>query len=194
MDQRTLDLKPATFPGRGVFGSLLAILFALRPAAAPCGTTLRRFREILAAGSRAGLPKRLEERGRPAASLAGTDRCGIQALSGLYRGRRGIEGMYGTGKAVTGYPRAGSGRCVRREIHAASVLTAPARQISSRCGGEGLPATPAGFGNGLRPVGKEAGAMFLRTGQAVADSGRPGRSCGRRPKQPGSRWTGQTAA
>ncbi len=66
----------------------------------------------------------------------------------------------------------------------------------------------ANFRNGLRLVGKETGAMFLRQSQAVAESvrrimagrsrcvqrERPGRRCERRSKQPRSRWTRQTAA
>jgi len=99
----------------------------------------------------------------------------------------------------------------RQEIHAAFVPLTLTRWLSSRCdadlnagGGEnGLPAMRGTLRNGLRPVGKETGALFLRQAGAVRESvarimaglsrrmqrERVGRSYPRRSTRPGSRWS-----
>ena len=152
---------------------------------------------------------------RLATSLRGGGRFGVQALSDIYHGRWGIEEMCKTGKSVIERFHAKSGRGVRQELYAAFTLVALTRQFSNRCdsdinggGGEDLPDMRASFRNGLRLVGKEIEAMFLKQSQMVAQSvrrimaglsrciqrERPGRSYPRRSMQPKSKRQRQTAA
>ena len=117
-----------------------------------------------------------------ATSLLDGDRYAIQALCDLYHARWGIEEMYKTGKAVIEAFHAKSERGVRQELYAAFTLVTLARQFSNRCDsdlddGDDLPAMRANFRNGLRLVGKEIEALFLRqcrNGQGIrhADHGR----------------------
>ena len=102
-----------------------------------------------------------------------------------------------------------SARGVRQELYAAFTLITLARQFSNRCDddinggdGDGEPAMRANFQNGLRLVGKEIEALFLRQADAVRQSvarimtglsrciqrERPGRSYPRRSMQPRSKW------
>ncbi len=150
-----------------------------------------------------------------ATSLSDGGRFGIQALSDPCHGRWGIEEMHRTGRSVIERFHAKSVRGVRQEPCAAFVLTTLARQLSNRCdddinggGGEDLPAMRANFRNGLRLVGKEIEALFLKQAETVRQSvtrimtglsrcvqrERPGRSCPRRSMQPGSRWQNRPPA
>ena len=152
---------------------------------------------------------------RLAAPLSDPARYPIPALSDIYHGRWGIEELYKTGKDVIGRFHARSERGVRQELYAAFTLVAIARQFANRCDGglnggggeEDLPDMRANFRNGLRLVGKEIEAMFLKQSQMVARSvrrimaglsrcvqrDRPGRSYPRRSVQPRSKWDRQTA-
>ncbi len=117
-------------------------------------------------------------------------------------------------KRVIGDLRARSERGVRQEIYAAFVLLILTRQFANRCddgptgGGEdGQPAMRANFRNGLRPVGKGTGDLFLRQAGAVRESvarimaglsrciqrERPGKSHPRQSKPSGSRWQARPA-
>ena len=153
---------------------------------------------------------------RLATSLTDGGRFGVKALSDLYHGRWGTGEMYRSGKSVTGWFHARSERGVRQEPCAAFVPRTLARRLSNRCdgdpdagGGEGdLPAMRSNLRNGLRLVGRETGALFLRQAGAVRDSvarimaglsrcvqrERPGRSYPREPERPGSRWIRRAAA
>ncbi len=134
----------------------------------------------------------------------------IQPPSDLYHGRWGIEGMYRSGKPVIEWFHARSPRGVRREPCAAFTLPTLTRRFPDRCdsdptgggGEEGLPAMRTNFRNGLRPVGRETGALFPPQAGAVRESvarimaglsrriqrGRPGRSHIRESKRPRNRW------
>ena len=148
-----------------------------------------------------------------ATSLLDGDRYPIQALSDLYHARWGIEEMYKTGKAVIKAFHAKSERGVRQELYAAFTLITLARQFSNRCDGDlddgdDLPAMRANLRNGLRLVGKEIEAMFLRQSDMVAQSvsrimaglsrciqrERPGRSYRRQSMQPRSKWLKRATA
>lgn len=148
-----------------------------------------------------------------ATSLLDSGRYGIRALSDLYHGRWGIEEMDKTGKAVIEHFHAKSERGVRQELYAAFVLITLARQFSNRCdedindGGD-PPAMRANFKNGLRLVGKEIEALFLKQAETVRQSvarimtglsrclqrDRPGRSYQRKSRQPRSKWLRRAAA
>ena len=125
------------------------------------------------------------------------------ALSAMYHGRWAVEEMYKTGKTVIEWFHAKSERGVRQELYAAFILITLARQFSNRCDGDlddgdGLPAMRANFRNGLRLVGKEIEALFMRQADTVRESvarimtglsrciqrERPGRSYPRRSMQP----------
>ena len=119
--------------------------------------------------------------------------------------------MYKTGKAVIKAFHAKSERGVRQELYAAFTLITLARQFSNRCDGDlddDLPAMRANVRNGLRLVGKEIEAMFLRQSDMVAQSvsrimaglsrciqrERPGRSYRRQSMQPRSKWLKRATA
>lgn len=152
---------------------------------------------------------------RLATSLHDGTRFGIQTLSDMYHGRWGVEEMYKSGKSVIEWFHAKSARGVRQELYAAFTLVALARQFSNRCdgdinGGDGddQPAMRANFRNGMRLVGKEIEALFMRQSDAVRQSvtrimtglsrciqrERPGRSYERQSKQPRSKWQTRHAA
>ncbi len=121
--------------------------------------------------------------------------------------------MYKTEKAVIEWLHAKSERGVRQELYAAFTLVALARQFSNRCdddindGGDQL-AMRANFRNGLRLVGKEIEALFMRQADTVRESvarimtglsrciqrERPGRSYPRRSMQPKKKWQFRPAA
>ena len=113
-----------------------------------------------------------------ATSLLEARRHSIPALSDLYHGRWQIEEGYKTGKAVIERFHAKSERGVRQELYAAFTLITLARLFANRCdhdishcpGDDGLPAMRANFRNGLRLVGREIEAMFLRQSEMVAQS------------------------
>ena len=140
-----------------------------------------------------------------ATSLPDSGRRRIQPLSDLCHGRWGVEEMYRSGKQVIDWFHGRSVRGVRQELHAAFTLLTPTRQFPNlrdadpNGGGEdGLPAMCANFRNGLRLVGRETEALFLRRAGAVRESvarimagllrciqrGRPGRSYERESKRP----------
>ncbi len=151
-----------------------------------------------------------------ATSLLEARRHSIPALSDLYHGRWQIEEAYKTGKAVIESFHAKSERGVRQELYAAFTLITLARLFANRCdhdisrgpGDDGLPAMRANFGNGLRLVGREIEAMFLRQSDMVAQSvrrimtglsqciqrERPGRSYPRQSMQPRSKWQSRSPA
>ncbi len=151
-----------------------------------------------------------------ATSLTDGGRHRIQPLSDLCHGRWGTGEMYGSGKSVTGWFHARSERGVRQEPCAAFVPRTLTRRLSNRCDGDpdagggedGLPAMRSNLRNGLRLVGREIEALFLRQAGAVRDSvsrimaglsrciqrERPGRSYPREPEGPGSRWIRRAAA
>ena len=108
-----------------------------------------------------------------------------------------------------------SERGVRQELYAAFTLIALARMFANRCdqdinsdASDDLPAMRANFRNGLRLVGREIEAMFLRQSEMVAQSvrrimtglsqciqrERPGRSYKRESRQPVSKWQKQRTA
>ena len=135
------------------------------------------------------------------------------ALSAMYHGRWAVEEMYKTGKTVIEWFHAKSERGVRQELYAAFILITLARQFSNRCDGDlddgdGLPAMRANFRNGLRLVGKEIEALFMRQADTVRESvarimtglsrciqrERPGRSYPRRSMQPKKKWQFHRAA
>ena len=148
-----------------------------------------------------------------ATSLLDGDRYGVQALSDIYHARWGVEEMYKTGKAVIERFHAKSERGVRQELYAAFVLIALARQFSNRCDddisdGDDRPAMRANFKNGLRLVGKEIEALFLKQAETIRQSvarimtglsrciqrERPGRSYQRTSRQSRSKWLKRAAA
>ena len=151
-----------------------------------------------------------------ATSLLEARRHSIPALSDLYHGRWQIEEGYKTGKAVIERFHAKSERGVRQELYAAFTLITLARLFANRCdhdishgpGDDGLPAMRANFRNGLRLVGREIEAMFLRQSEMVAQSvrrimtglsqciqrERPGRNYRRESRQPVSKWQRRRAA
>ena len=121
--------------------------------------------------------------------------------------------MYKTGKAVIERFHAKSERGVRQELYAAFVLIALARQFSNRCDddisdGDDRPAMRANFKNGLRLVGKEIEALFLKQAETIRQSvarimtglsrciqrERPGRSYQRTSRQSRSKWLKRAAA
>ena len=108
-----------------------------------------------------------------------------------------------------------SERGVRQELYAAFTLVNLARQFVNRCDsdlnsgdGEDLPAMRANFRNGLRLVGREVEAIFLRQSEMVSQSvrrimtglsrciqrERPGRSYRRESTQPRSKWLRRSIA
>ena len=148
-----------------------------------------------------------------ATSLLDSRRYTIQALSDLYHARWDIEEIYKTGKAVIAGFHARSERGVRQELYAAFTLVALARLFANRCDddisdGDDLPAMRANFKNGLRLVGQEIEALFLKQADTVRQSvtrimtglsrciqrQRPGRSHPRRSMQPRSKWLKRAAA
>ena len=152
---------------------------------------------------------------RLATSLHGGGRFDVPALSAICHGRWAVEEMYKSGKSVIEWFHAKSERGVRQELYAAFTLITLARQFSNRCdddinGGDedGRPAMRANFRNGLRLVGKEIEALFMRQADAVRQSvarimtglsrciqrERPGRSYERQSKQPGSKWQNRAPA
>ena len=150
-----------------------------------------------------------------ATSLLDRGRYPIPALSDLYHGRWGIEELYKTSKAVIEHFHAKSDRGVRQELYAAFTLVTLAQQFVNRCDSdlnsgdsEDLPAMRTNFKNGLRPVGREIEAVFLRQSEMVDQSvrrimaglsrciqrQRPGRSYRREAKQPRSKWFRRSTA
>ena len=151
-----------------------------------------------------------------ATSLLEARRHTIPDLSDLYHGRWQIEEGFKTGKAVIESFHAKSERGVRQELYAAFTLITLARLFANRCdhdisrgpGDDGLPAMRANFRNGLRLVGREIEAMFLRQSDMVAQSvrrimtglsqciqrERPGRSYPRQSMQPRSKWQSRSPA
>ena len=151
-----------------------------------------------------------------ATSLLDARRYAIPALSGLYHGRWQAEEGHKTGKAVIESFHAKSERGVRQELYAALTLVTVARLFANRCdhdlnhnsGDDDLPAMRANFRNGLRLVGREIEAMFLRQSAMAAQSvkrimtglsqciqrERPGRSYKRESRQPVSKWQKQRTA
>ena len=149
-----------------------------------------------------------------ATSLLDSHRYPVPALSNLYHGRWGIEELYKTSKNMIEHFRAKSKRGVRQELYAAFTLVTLARQFVKRCdsdlngGGEDLPAMRANFRNGLRLVGRETEAIFLKQSEMVSQSvrrimtglsryiqrERPGRSYPRESKQPRSKWLRRSIA
>ena len=150
-----------------------------------------------------------------ATSLLDSGRYPIPALSDLYHGRWGIEELYKTSKAVIEHFHAKSERGVRQELYAALTLVTLARQFVNRCDSdlnrgdsEDLPAMRTNFKNGLRLVGREIEAIFLRQSEMVNQSvrrimaglsrciqrQRPGRSYRRESKQPRSKWLRRSTA
>ena len=150
-----------------------------------------------------------------ATSLLDSRRYPVPALSDLYHGRWGIEELYKTSKNVIQHFHAKSERGVRQELYAAFTLVTLARQFVNRCdsdlnGGdsEDLPAMRANFRNGLRLVGREIEAIFLRQSEMVNQSvrrimtglsrciqrERPGRSYPRESRQPRSKWLRRSIA
>ena len=108
-----------------------------------------------------------------------------------------------------------SERGVRQELYAALTLVTLARQFVNRCDSdlnrgdrEDLPAMRTNFKNGLRLVGREIEAIFLRQSEMVNQSvrriraglsrciqrQRPGRSYRRESKQPRSKWLRRSTA
>ena len=152
---------------------------------------------------------------RLATSLHDGGRFDVETLSDMYHGRWGVEEVYKSGKAVIERFHAKSPRGVRQELYAAFTLLALARQFSNRCDddinggdGDGQPAMRANFRNGLRLVGKEIEALFLRQADTVRQSvvrimtglsrciqrERPNRSYERQSKQPRNKWQIRQAA
>ena len=150
-----------------------------------------------------------------ATSLLDTVRYPIQALSDLYHGRWGIEELYKTSKAVIEHFHAKSECGVRQELYAAFTLVTLTRQFVNSCDSdlnsadcEDLPAMRANFKNGLRLVGREIEAIFLRQSEMVNQSvrrimaglsqciqrERPGRNYKREAKQPRSKWLRRSTA
>ena len=150
-----------------------------------------------------------------ATSLLDSRRYPIPALSDLYHGRWGIEELYKTSKAVIEHFHAKSERGVRQELYAAFTLVTLTRQFVNRCDSdlnsadsEDLPAMRANFKNGLRLVGREIEAIFLRQSEMVNQSvrrimaglsqciqrERPGRSYKRESRQPRSKWLRRSTA
>ena len=150
-----------------------------------------------------------------ATSLLDSRRFPVPALSDLYHGRWGIEELYKTSKNVIEHFHAKSERGVRQELYAAFTLVTLARQFVNRCdsdlnGGDGedLPAMRANFRNGLRLVGREIEAIFLKQSEMVSQSvrrimtglsrciqrERPGRSYPRESRQPRSKWLRRSIA
>ena len=142
--------------------------------------------------------------------------CPAAALADLYHARWGIEELYKTSKSVIERFHARSERGVKQEPCAAFALVAIARQFANRCedglngagGEEDLPEMRADFRNGLRLVGREIEAMFLKQSELVRQSvrrimdglsrciqrERPGRSHPRESKQPRSKRDRRSAA
>ena len=139
----------------------------------------------------------------------------VPALSDLYHGRWQTEEGYKTDKAVIESFHAKSERGVRQELYAAFILITLARMFANRCdhdinhnANDDLPAMRTNFKNGMRLMGREIEAMFLRQSQMVAQSvrrimtglsrciqrERPGRSYKRESRQPRSKWQKRTAA
>ena len=135
----------------------------------------------------------------------------VQALSDLYHGRWQVEEGYKTGKDVIESFHAKSERGVRQELYAAFTLVALARLFANRCDhdinhnvddDDDQSAMRTNFRNGMRLLGREIEAMFLRQSQMVAQSverimtglsrciqrERPGRSYNRESRQPRSKW------
>ena len=152
---------------------------------------------------------------RLATSLHDGRRFDVETLSDMYHGRWAVEEMYKSGKAVIERFHAKSARGVRQELYAAFTLVTLARQFSNRCDddinggdGDGQPAMRANFRNGLRLVGKEIEALFLRQADTVRQSvlrimtglsrciqrERPNRSYERQSKQPRNKWQIRQAA
>ena len=151
---------------------------------------------------------------RLATSLHGGGGFDVQTLSDIYHRRWAVEEMYKAEKAVIERFHAKSVRGVRQELYAAFTLITLARQFSNRCdddindGGEDQPAMRANFRNGLRLVGKEIEALFMRQADTVRQSvarimtglsrciqrERPGRSYERQSKQPRSKWQNRAPA
>ena len=148
-----------------------------------------------------------------ATSMLDSKRYTVQALSDLYHARWDIEEMYKTGKAVIEHFHARSERGVRQELYAAFTLVALARLFANRCDhdisdGDDLPAMRANFRNGLRLVGREIEALFLKQADTVRQSvarimtglsrciqrQRPARCYPRRSMQPRSKWLKRAAA
>ncbi len=150
-----------------------------------------------------------------ATSLLDSGRYPIPALSDLYHGRWGIEELYKTSKAVIEHFHAKSERGVCQELYAAFTLVTLSRQFVNRCDSdlnrgdsEDLPAMRTNFKNGLRLVGREIEAIFLRQSERVNKSvrrimaglsrciqrQRPGRSYRRESKQPRSKWLRRSTA
>ncbi len=144
-----------------------------------------------------------------ATSLLDSGRYPIPTLSDLYHGRWSIEELYKTSKAVIEHFHAKSERGVRQELYAAFTLVTLARQFVNRCDhdlnsadSEDLPTMRANFKNGLRLVGREIEAIFLRQSEMVNQSvrrimtglsrciqrERPGRSYRRESRLPRSKW------
>ena len=110
-------------------------------------------------------------------SLLDSRRYAIPALSDLYHGRWGIEELYKTSKAVIEHFHAKSERGVRQELYAAFTLVTLTRQFVNQCDSdlnradsEELAAMRANFKNGLRLVGREIEAIFLRQAEMVNQS------------------------
>jgi len=118
-------------------------------------------------------------------------------------------------EAVIDNPHARSERGVHQELYAAFTLVTLARRFSNRCDGdfnggdgESLPAMRSYFRNGLRLVGKEIEALFMKQADAVRQSvarimtglscclqrERPGPSYPRRSMRPRSKWIRRAAA
>ena len=186
-----------------VFGSLLIMLFVLRLAVTPGGHGYLTIRIRLVRYNIGNTEYHLTT------ALLDSDRYGIQPLGDLYRGRWGVEELCKVGKDVIGDFHAKSERGVCREIYTAFVLLTMKRWLSNRCdsnlnvGGDesDMPAMRSTFKNGLRLVGKEIEALFLKQVGAVRVSvsrimiglsrcvqrERPGRSFPRKSKQPGNK-------
>ena len=128
-----------------------------------------------------------------------------------------VEEGYKTGKDVIESFHAKSERGVRQELYAAFTLVALARLFANRCDhdinhnvgdDDDLPAMRTNFKNGMRLMGREIEAMFLRQSQMVAQSvkrimtglsrciqrERPGRSYNRESRQPRSKWQNRRTA
>ena len=148
-----------------------------------------------------------------ATSLVDRHRYPVHTLSDLDHGRWGVEEFYKTGEAVPEPFHARSERGVRQELYTAFILVTLARQFANRCDSDlnddgGEPATRANFQHGLRLVGREIEAMFLRQSHMIAQSvrrivtglsrciqrDRPGRSYPRSSRQPRSKWLRRAAA
>ena len=96
----------------------------------------------------------------------------------MYHGCWDLEEIYKS-EAVIDNLHARSERGVHQELYAAFTLVTFARRFSNRCDGdfnggdgESLPAMRSNFRNGLRLVGKEIEALFMKQADAVSSPSR----------------------